>query len=81
LPSRQFGPLFVRDMFHTGASPEKRRQDSRSLNITFRYVDVFISLYSSNFVDHIYPTKLEIKDTTYTHRSALYMDVHLEIDS
>ena len=34
-----------------------------------------------DFVDHIYPIELEIKDTTYTDRSASYLDLHLEIDS
>jgi hypothetical protein len=34
-----------------------------------------------DFVVHIYPIKLEIKDTTDTDRSASYLDLHLEIDS
>ena len=34
-----------------------------------------------DFVDSIYPIKLEIKDTTDTDRSASYLDLHLEIDS
>jgi hypothetical protein len=34
-----------------------------------------------DFVDCIYPVELEIKDTTYTDRSASYIDLHLEIDS
>ena len=34
-----------------------------------------------DFVDRIYPIKLEIKDTTDTDRSASYLDLHLEIDS
>ena len=34
-----------------------------------------------DFVDHIYPIGLEIKDTTDTDRSAAYRDIHLEIDS
>jgi hypothetical protein len=29
----------------------------------------------------MYPTELEIKDTTDTDRSASYLDLHLEIDS
>jgi hypothetical protein len=31
--------------------------------------------------NRIYPTELEIKDTTYTDRSASYLELHLEIDS
>ena len=34
-----------------------------------------------DFIDHIYPIELEIKDTTDTDRSASYLDLHLEIDS
>jgi hypothetical protein len=32
-----------------------------------------------DFGDRIYPVDLEIKDTTYTSRSASYLDLHLEI--
>jgi len=34
-----------------------------------------------DFVDRIYPIELEIKDNTYTDRSASYLDLHLEIDN
>ena len=34
-----------------------------------------------DFVDRTYPIELEIKDTTDTDRSALYLVLHLEIDS
>jgi len=34
-----------------------------------------------DFVDRIYPIELEIKDTTYTDRSASYLDLNIEIDS
>ena len=34
-----------------------------------------------DFVDRIYPIELKIKDTTDTDRSALYLDLHLNIDS
>jgi hypothetical protein len=34
-----------------------------------------------DFVDHIYPIELEIKDTTDIDMSASYLDIHLEIDS
>ena len=34
-----------------------------------------------DFVDHIYPIGLEIKNTTETDRLALYLDLHLVIDS
>jgi hypothetical protein len=34
-----------------------------------------------DFIDRIYPIELEIKDTTDTDTSALYIGLHLEIDS
>jgi hypothetical protein len=41
-----------------------------------------LSLNNSRFdncVDRIYPIELEIKDTTYTDRSASYLDLRIEI--
>jgi hypothetical protein len=52
--------------------------------LTFRYIDDVLSLNKSrfgDFVDRIYHIELEIKDTTDTDQSALYLDLHLEIDS
>ena len=57
---------------------------TRSFNFTFRYIDDVLSLNNcrlGDFVDRIYPIKLEIKDTTDTDRSASYLDLQLEIDS
>ena len=34
-----------------------------------------------DFVDRIYPIELEIKDITYSYRSASYLDLQPEIDS
>ena len=48
------------------------------------YIDDVLSLNNSrlgDFVDRIYPTELEIKDTTDTDRSASHLGLHLEIDS
>ena len=48
------------------------------------YIDDVPSLNNSrfgDFFDRIYPTELEIKDTTDTDRFASYLDLHLEIDS
>ena len=56
---------------------------ARSFNFTFRYIDHVLSLNNyrfGDFVDRIYPIELEIKDITYTDRSASYLDLHLEID-
>jgi hypothetical protein len=48
----------------------------------FRYIDDVLSLNNSklcDFVYRIYPTVLEIKDTTNTVWSASYLDIYLEI--
>ena len=52
----------------------------------FRYIYWVLSLKHSNFCDYvdcIYPTELEIKDTTDKDKSAsyLYHDIHLNIDN
>ena len=57
---------------------------ARSFNFTLHYTDDVLSLNNSRygvFVDRISPIDLEIKATTDTDRSALYLDLHLEIDS
>jgi hypothetical protein len=44
-----------------------------------RFPDDVLSLNNSrlgDFVVRIYPIELEIKDTTYTDRSASYLDLH-----
>jgi hypothetical protein len=54
------------------------------LKKTIYYIDDVLSLNNSRFgdcIDRIYPTELEIKDTTDTDRSASYLDLGLEIDS
>ena len=50
----------------------------------FRFIDDVISLNRSKLYDYvhrIYLIELQTRDTTYTIRSALYIDTHLEIDS
>ena len=57
---------------------------TRSFNFTFCYIYDVLSLNNSkvgDFINRIYYTELEIKDTTDIARSALYLDLHLEIDS
>ena len=56
---------------------------ARSFNLSFRYIDDVLSLNNPRFgdyLDHIYPKELEIKDTTDSARSASYLDLLLEID-
>ena len=70
--------------FIQGLLQKKENKLARSFNFTFRYIDDVLSLNNSrfvDFVDHIYPIELEIKDTTDTDRSASFLDLHLEIDS
>ena len=62
---------------------KNEKNQARSVNFTFRYIDDVLPLTNSrlgDFVDRIYPIDLEIKDATDTARSALYFDLHLEID-
>jgi hypothetical protein len=52
---------------------------ARSFNFTFRYIDDVLSLNNSrfgDFVDRIYSTELEIKDTTDIATSVSYIDLH-----
>ena len=56
-----------------------KRKEALSFNFTLRYKDDVRLL--NKCVDRIYPIEPEIKDTTYTDRSASYLDLHLEIDS
>jgi hypothetical protein len=68
----------------TNCAPLLEKKLARSFNFTFRYINDVLSLNNSRFgyfIDRIYPIELEIKDTTYTNRSASYLDLHLEIDS
>jgi hypothetical protein len=69
--------------FIQGFRKKNENKLTRSFNFTFRYIDGVLSLNNSrlgDFVDHIYPIELEIKDSTDTDRCALYLDLHLEID-
>ena len=56
---------------------------TRSFNFTFRYIDDVLSLNNPSFIEHldqIYPSELEIKETTDSKKSASYLDLFLEID-
>ena len=65
-------------------SKKNKKKLARFFYFTFHYIYAVLSLNNSNFddfVDCIYPIKLEIKDTKYTSRSASYLDLHLKIDN
>jgi hypothetical protein len=67
--------------FIQGLIKKNERKLARSFNFTFRYIDDALSLNNSrfgDFVDRIYPIKLEIKDTTDTNRSASYLEIDSE---
>ena len=69
--------------FLDGLLKQKQKQLAQSFNFSFRYIDDVLSLNSSRFWDFlhlIYPSQLEIKDTTDTVKSASYLDLYLEID-
>ena len=56
---------------------------TRSFNFTFRYIDYVFSLNNckfGDFIDHIYPIEIEIKDTTDTARYASYLDLNMQHD-
>ncbi len=56
---------------------------ARSFNLSFRYIDDVLSLNNPRFgdyLDHIYPRELEIKDTTDSAKSASYLDILLALD-
>ena len=70
--------------FIQGLLKKNEKKLARSFNFTFRYIADVLSLNNSrfgDFVDRIYTIELEIKDTTYTDRSASYLDLRLEFDS
>ena len=59
--------------FIQGLLKKNEKKLARFFNFTFRYTDDVLSLNNSkfdDFVDRIYPTELEIKDTTDTYKSA-----------
>ena len=56
----------------------------RSTSNADSYLNDVLSLnnqHFSEYLDFIYPSELEIKDTTVTRRSASYLDIFLNIDT
>ena len=70
--------------FLQGLLNNKDGKLAQTFNSNFRYIDDVLSLNNSRFGDYylyrIYPNWLDVKDTTDTHRSASYFELHLEID-
>ena len=74
----------MRQSSYTRASQEIRKKVAQFFNFTFRYINDVLSINNSrfgDFVDRIYTTELEIRDTTDADRSASYLEIHFEIDS
>jgi hypothetical protein len=61
---------------------EKNKPLAVALNSPFRYIDDVLSINNDQFhsyVDSVYPSELEIKDTTESSTSASYIDVSFNI--
>ena len=66
---------FIQTLIKSG-----KRHLANSFNFTYRYIDDVLSLNNPLFSDHIddiYPSELEIKDTTDAHDHASYLDLLL----
>ena len=53
-------------------------------NLTYRYIDDVLSINNpafQNYLGQVYPTELEIEDTTESNKSASYLDLLLSIES
>ena len=69
---------FVEELIRTG-----NKHLAKSFNFTFRYIDDVLSLNNKVFIDHvdrIYPSELEIKETTDSSSSAAFLDLYLQYD-
>ena len=70
---------FIQELLKSG-----KKKLAQSFNFTYRYIDGVLSLSDSKFSDYldfIYLSELEIKDTTESTKSTSYLDCHLEIDN
>ena len=71
----------MRQISDIEASQEKRKEARPILQFHIAAVISLNNFKLGDFVDHIYPIALEIKDTTDTARSASYLNLHLKIDN
>jgi hypothetical protein len=68
--------------FIQGLLKKNKKKLARSFNFILHYIDDVLSLNKfGDFVDHIYPIELEIKDTTDTARFASYLDLPEHLNS
>ena len=69
---------FVEELIRTD-----NKQLAKCFNFTFRFIDDVLSLNNKVFIDHvdrIYPSELEIKETTDSSSSAAFLDLYLQYD-
>ena len=76
-----YAPLLA-DLFCFVCFIRMRRSFTRSqqFNLTYRYIDDVLTLKYTKFVEYlefIYPSELEIKETTQATTSTLYLDCYL----
>ena len=63
---------------------QKKKKLAVAFNLTFKYIDDVLSINNEHFhtyVNMIYPTELEIKDTTDSSTKASYLDILLSIET
>ncbi|KAK3083072.1 hypothetical protein FSP39_013191 [Pinctada imbricata] len=63
---------------------EGKRYLASEYNFTYRYIDDVLSINNPKFADYlssIYPSELEVKETTETNNSASYLDIMLSYDT
>jgi hypothetical protein len=70
---------FIQDLLRKG-----KKDLASKFNLTFRYIDDVLSINNntiSNYLDIIYPSELEINETSESFSSTSYLDLFLEFDS
>ena len=70
---------FIQSLLSTG-----KKKIVSQFNFTYRYIDDVLSINNpdfANYLGHMYPAELEIKDTTESNTSAFYLDLLLSIES
>ncbi|KAK3100741.1 hypothetical protein FSP39_024528 [Pinctada imbricata] len=63
---------------------EGKRYLASDFNFTYRYIDDVLPINNPKFADYlssIYPSELEVKETTETNNSASYLDIMLSYDT
>ncbi|KAK3105678.1 hypothetical protein FSP39_003121 [Pinctada imbricata] len=63
---------------------EGKRYLASDFNFTYRYIDDVLSINNPKFAEYlsrIYPSELEVKETTETNNSASYLDIMLSYDT